>query len=205
MGGENKIPKEQAQPDRPQPNPSQPQIQEQKEEQSELGTVPLVVTAGEVVVMGTQSAVAEENNISTVSGNLCRSRVVRMLTELLVSGLDHADSAPTQEIVQRAAVRLEMMAFRLLCVAVPSSSSSSTSVTASAGHSSVDIAIATTMNRYLANISRLAFGLQLSGAERCRSFLLHAPHGAFLTSTTLVELLQAKTADEFAKIITSPF
>ena len=199
------------------PDPSQPQIhpqqqqQQEKEEQSELDTVPLVVTTvREVVVMGTQPVVTEEDSNSihaTVSGNLCRSRVLRMLTELLVSGHDHTNSLLTQEIVHRAAVRLEQMAFRLLCVPPPSSSSTTSAyvAAASAGHSSVDITIATTMNRYLANISRLAFGLQLSGAERCRNFLLYATDGAFLTSTALFELLQTKTADEFAKLINSPF
>ena len=189
-----------------QSNPSQPQMQQQ-EEQSEVDTIPLAMAVGEPMVMESQPAVSEEdssNSNATVSGNLCRSRVLRMLTELLVSGHDHANSSLTQETIHRAAVRLEAMAFRVLCIAMPSSSTLTTT-SSTTGHSMVDIAMATTMNRYLASISRLAFGLRLSGAIRCRNFLLYATDGAFLTSSALLDLLNAKSADEFAKLISSNF
>lgn len=98
-----------------------------------------------------------------------------------------------------AAIRLEDAAFRFLCLTVL------TANTASAEHPpSADSSMATNMNRYLASITRLSFGLKSNEASNFVKFVLNASDDVFTAkSSKLNEVLLSKNEDEFSKVLGS--
>ena len=130
------------------------------------------------------------------TGCLCRLRALRMLTEGLTaqSALEKGSCGDWRSMpALAAAIRLEDAAFRFLCLTVSSAS------TVSAEHPhNADSMVATNMNRYLASITRLSFGLKSNEATNLLEFVLRASEDAFVAkSSRLNEVLLSKNDEEF--------